>query len=808
MSVRSRALPRRVAAAACALFLLPVLATAVVAADPVQLQARALVAGRFEEGGWLGIAVSLTNDAQPASGFVVADGQDGPVRRAVELPAGARKQVTLYLRPSAFLRTVEIRFENASGERLAGDSADVKVLESSAATVALFGDPQGNLRAQVTRRGSGLAEPIGLTAADLPERPEPLAGIETIVWAGDSTTLTEAQRRSLERWVAAGGDLVVLGGPDWQSRTAAFDALLPVTGLSAFDNAPLTPLTEWATATLPNDAETATIAAGTPRADAYELVTGSGHSLLTARNSGAGRVIFVGVDLATAPFRDWDGAASFWSRLLPDDRLLQQIGGPGAIPQQQTDAQMSQALANLPSLQVPPAELLLGVIAAYILLIGPASYLVLRRFDRRELAWITAPVLVIVFSAGSYGIGSSIKGSDVIVNEVSIVRTASEASAASVSTYAGVFSPGRATYDLTVRSQALISSLANAFDGSGQAVAHVTEQGDPAHLRGLTVSVFGLQGVRAETVIPYQPSLQVSWHHERRAIVGSVTNTSDQPLSDVAVLADGGAAMVGDLAAGESADFSVSVGPSNGSQPSDRVYGFQNGEFRGTERELQVLTRRQVIDSLMNASGILAGKFGDIAIGAGSGGPYVVGWKDGGAPIDVEVDGQEVQRFSQSVEVLAGRPSLGPGEVTLDPSDLDVGVVATDGDVNQDAIATLLGNGTVDFRISLPLEASRLQPATLTIITGSDVGSILFDQSNANSPLPPGYRVSAFDVSANAWVELGDPNVRSRFEVEQPERFIGAGDSLLVRISGEGVPLEQGLSPVYATASLTGIIGR
>ena len=48
---------------------------------------------------------------------------------------------------------------------------------------------------------------------------------------------------------------------------------------------------------------------------------------------------------------------------------------------------MTTALANLPSLAVPSAELLLAIIVGYILLIGPLSYLVLRRLDRRELAW-------------------------------------------------------------------------------------------------------------------------------------------------------------------------------------------------------------------------------------------------------------------------------------------------------------------------------------------------------------------------------------------------------------------------------------
>ena len=58
-------------------------------------------------------------------------------------------------------------------------------------------------------------------------------------------------------------------------------------------------------------------------------------------------------------------------------------------------ASMIQALSNLPSLEVPPAELLLAVLVGYILLIGPISYLVLRRLDRRELAWVTAPLLVL-----------------------------------------------------------------------------------------------------------------------------------------------------------------------------------------------------------------------------------------------------------------------------------------------------------------------------------------------------------------------------------------------------------------------------
>lgn len=806
MTVRSRALPRCVAAVACALFLLPAIVGVALAADPIQLQVRPLVAGRFEDGGWLGLTVSLTNDGPPVNGRLEASGQDGPVRRAVELPAGARKQVTMFLRPGAFTRQVEVHFQTDAGTSLATGSAEVKVLERSGANVALVGDAQGNLRAQVTTRGDGLPEPVGLAVADLPERPEPLAGLETIVWAGDSSTLTEAQRRALERWIAAGGDLIVIGGPDWQARSAAFADLLPVTGLSSADNVPFDALATWSGSGLPADATLGTAAAGTVRSDAFALAP-EDHPLLTTRSSGAGRVTFIGVDLATRPFRDWPGAAPFWSRLLPDDRLQQQFAGPGSVPQQQIDALMSQALANLPSLQVPPAELLLLVIGAYIVLIGPASYFVLRRWDRRELAWVTAPALVVAFSAGSYGIGSSLKGSDIIINEVSVVRTTSGASAASVSTYAGVFSPSRSTYDLTVRGDALISSLANFFDGNGQPVEHATEQGDPSHLRGLSVSVFGLQGIRAETTIAYRPSLDVSWHHEGRQITGRVTNVSEQPLTDVAVIAAGGGTKVGDLAPGASHEFKLSISPFDGSQASDRVYGFQGGEFTGTDRQLQIQTRRQVIDTLVGP-GAGFGKLGEQPGAADAAGPFVIGWRDAASPVSVEIDGQKVQRFSQAVEVVAGTPTLGPGKIELTPSELHVSVVATDGDVINQDFGTLLGNGMVEFRISLPLQAVGLHPSSAAILTAGDPGSVMFNQFNASNPLPPGYHVSAYNVANDAWVELGNPNALSRFELPQPSEFIGPGDSIRVRIVGDSVPADQGQTPVFATASLSGVLVR
>ena len=799
-------------AIASALLLMLVAVSATAAASPVSLDVRPLLGGRFESGGWLALAVRLTNDGPPVSGYLLAGTSDGTARRPVELPAGARKQVTLYVRPQAFQRKIEVRFEQ-DANILAKAEAELQVLDSSSsAQVVIVGDGSGSLRAQLVARGAGLPEPISLLPADLPERAEPLAGIEVIIWAADSTALDPAQRRSLERWVAAGGQLIVLGGPDWQARSEAFSDLLPVTGLHAVDGATATGLGGWLGGSAPSGKLTAASGKGASGALVLaKLDDKSGEPLVAAVSRGAGRVLYFAVDLATDQFRGWDGAALLWSRLVPEDLVSAQFGG-GGFPAPDQANSMTQALASLPSLDVPPAELLLAVIVGYILLIGPISYLVLRRFDRRELAWLTAPLLVILFSACSYGIGSSLKGSDVILNQINLVRVAAGGSAASVEAYAGIFSPNRATYDLTVKADALVATMnTSAFQPQQQTnqLAYVTDQGNPAHLRGLDVSVFGFQSVRADAVVDYQPGLQVEWHVRERGIEGTVTNAGSVEIEDVAVIGPTIGTLIGNLKPGESKDFSGTVTNLNGGSVSDQVYGLNN--FDGSSQpDRLVMTRRAVIDSLVGLGGAFAmkGGGGGSSLGLDSG-PFVLGWRADPGPIEITVDGRVVQRYDQTVEVINGRPTFGPGAVRIEPAQVSTRIVSTAGEasVQQPGFVTL-GNGEVVFSLGLPLEASGLAPTKVTLLTAPDPSIILGNQGDAGVFLPPGFKLSVRNPGTGEWVTLGDLAQASQFEIDDPTTVLDSGGTIEVRISGSGIDQSFGQTQIFVGARVEGVISE
>ena len=157
------------------------------------------------------------------------------------------------------------------------------------------------------------------------------------------------------------------------------------------------------------------------------------------------------------------------------------------------------AVSNLPSLALPPIGGVLVLLFGYIVLVGPMNYLVLRRFDKREWAWFTVPALIVVFTAGSFAIGGLLRGSEVIVHEVAIVRGAPGTDSAVAQSYLGVFSPTRGSYQVRVPGDALLSAPMNGdFFGGGTAATLDVLQGDPSRVRDLAVGFGSIRTIRAE----------------------------------------------------------------------------------------------------------------------------------------------------------------------------------------------------------------------------------------------------------------------------------------------------------------------
>lgn len=391
---------------------------------------------------------------------------------------------------------------------------------------------------------AGNAQVVSVLPADLPDRAVGYSGVDAFLLRGDAPldALSEAQADALKDWVAGGGHLVVVcpGADPGPYAAPFFQGLLPAT-IRATGKGTLTLTPK----PLPG-----------VRTLAPALVTGP---------YGAGWVSVTTHDLAAAPL-----PPAFWAAALTTPRTL--LGAAtahdAALAQSYygynnggDSALLSSAVLRGPSLDAPGTWVIGLFLLGYLVVLVPVNYLILKRLDRRELAWATIPALVIVFAVGTFGVGYAAKGGSVFVNRAAIVETAAGQSEAGVRGALGLFSPRRTSYDLTLTGTGLVAALPpalpNRFGGGGDAQAsgqtRLVQTPGGAALLDASVNMWAMRAFDFQSTTDLGGTIDVS----ASGNMLTVTNHTPHALTGCQVIRGGTAYPAGTLAPGGTAQVSL-----------------------------------------------------------------------------------------------------------------------------------------------------------------------------------------------------------------------------------------------------------
>jgi hypothetical protein len=790
----------------------------VAAADGPTMDARALLQGHSRVGSWLAIEVHLHNDGAPIVGELrLQGGAQGGTRFSlpIDLASPADKKFIIYAQPPSFGQQLEVLL--VSGDKtVASKKVAFTVHDATQLIVGVVAArPQGLVsQLQLPANQNGIAPvTVPLTAADLPDRIEAWSALDRLVWQDvDTNTLSSDQIAALRGWLALGGRLVIVGGTAGPSVLSGFpDAILPYRPSSTDDvaAASLTSLL----GTAPASATDVPALAGS--LDHGRALVTSGDRVVAADAAyGSGSVSLVGFDPTVGWIADSKSTGQLWRGLIPPRT--------STATSMTDDSQILGAVQQFPAVALPPIGGLLLLLLGYIVLIGPINYIVLRRLDRREWAWITMPILIALFAVGAYGFGSALRGSDIIVNEVAIVRGAPDATEGSAQVYFGIFSPTRGTYQLALPGGALVSApvIGDLFGAQGGALDVV--QGATARVRDLSVGFGSLRTVRAETPVQV-PKLHAELQLVDGKLAGTIRNDSDVVLESPAVVLGGSVSVLDDLAPGAQAAVSLKVTSfPNGQSLSDKVIGqiFYTGS--GSEAERRGATRRQIIDQLT-----FDPSFGTTP-GLPDDGPVVLAWGHSSV-VDVEVAGQ---RPANSANVLFYIPvSMSIRGATVFGSDLMRStVLASDGMVlNKDPNSIYIGVGSVTIAYRPIAFNGTFTPTKvhLTMGLGGDalgggngpaIGPVPaecvpLDGEASAAPLPKACpvptpadqsdgipEVDVFDrTGAGTWRRLPHFQPGSTYDLDHPERYVDPSSGTLQvrfvndRQDGVGIQFQVGL---------------
>lgn len=450
-------------------------------AAEVTWQVSAGFGGVVKEGAWTPVFVDISNEGESQAGRIVVPvtfrgRNERVVNYAVEvdLPRHSKKRYTIYL-PNTRYDRVLLDLSHTRERKDAPDN--LQIADPGDVLVVVIGGDPGFLSFLNAVKGLGLTPPdfdpsqpwqsgsIGEASArvghlgwgELPESWIGWDGVDAVVVADAAFSgASQAGLTALRQWVQVGGTLIVPGGAQSTGMAAGPLAdLLPAEIVGTTTLPDLAALGVWCERAI--DSQSVLGARLSLRPGGRVLCSSERQPLIVAGNVGSGRVIFTAFDFTASPVKYWEGQHALWPKLLAnrsERNLLAQWAEGEQYYWPGPEIGLTQLAATMPEAELPSLWLIVGFLVAYLLVLVPGNYWFLHRIDRRELAWVTTPAIVLVFTLGAYGIGYGMRGGTIVLNRIGIVETHAGAKVAHGRGYLGIFSPSRTTYELSLQETA------------------------------------------------------------------------------------------------------------------------------------------------------------------------------------------------------------------------------------------------------------------------------------------------------------------------------------------------------------------
>ncbi len=786
------------------------------------LQVDAGFNSRYRNGNWIPVHITLYNNGPDFSGTLATSNPPGPISQTsfttvpastyqlpVTLPHRTQKQVTLYL-PIYTLPSVtslSVQLLDHRGNVLQSQSASLQALNSQDVFVGLLSDQEagfGGLQTLSLPNQSGSVVVQFLNAQTMPHMTAVLDNFNIIVLDAFTTSrLTYQQLMALQTWVNQGGALIEIAGAQWQQTLSPLPAdLLPVRvqGISTLPAGthllPIGGSTAGNSGSVAADdtiAAPVTVSAATVQAGAQTILSSSSTPLLVQAHQGQGSICYLAFDPTLEPIVGWPGVTALWKDLLLrslGEQLLPADFGPGP------SFGASYSLAKLQHLlfttRAPTPLVLLLLFLGYLLALGPARWLIMRRLKQPTWSWRIILSAIVIFSLLDYGTALYQQGTSMLGNSFSIIQL--NRGGAHSTSYVNVYMPFvSANGDVQVHLPNGILVQPFAETSQQQEGATITASPDEETQVNVTGdSLRTLNALQVEQDIPVQGAIVSHLALKQGTLVGTVTNTLSTALSDVYILLPQNFVRIGALGAGQTSNIKLTlpVSPASGSLPSctslaNQIAADSGGlpvkyDFLFARSVQQSLNERQrhvsLLVFLMNSL-----RCGDTSLRATGSFATLVGWA--AQPLDgvndVTFNGIHPGGLHETMLVAGLSITYAAGSLILPPDVLPGYLVDADA-VSIRHLSTIsyaVESGQMTFEYSVP-DPAHLDARAITLTQ-------LVDSSTSPYMTPggsPGNSVylSLYNWQTHSWRMITlTPSVP--FTTQNTKAYLGPGGRILVQ---------------------------
>ncbi len=235
------------------------------------------------------------------------------------------------------------------------------------------------------------------------------------IYMGNASNLGFSQviESNVFNWIQQGNTLFIETGANYQRSMNQLPESLKQVNFSEVREETL----DFTGSDLPFVGE-ATLAYGDRLRQDISLIQENDKVLGYAERLGAGRLITLSMDLSAKPLARWNADGLLLSHLMNIlDVKAEMIQG-----QINYYGNNSYQLRYIPMEKQPPYGLMALILGIYSILVGPITYYVLKRKDRRDLMWIAVPAMAITCVTLIYLLGFMTRYDKPISNSISEIN--------------------------------------------------------------------------------------------------------------------------------------------------------------------------------------------------------------------------------------------------------------------------------------------------------------------------------------------------------------------------------------------------
>ncbi len=638
----------------------------------INIDARSAFGYHSKQGAWLPLQIEVANSGPDIEGqlkVVFSNQERFPVdylTKAV-IPSGSTKKFDLNVPVNEYTGSLKVQL-TAGKKVLAEDKINLTFHPSDQAVIGILDREPSEFRSLYGLSSINGSSPVvlSLKQESFPEQAELLSFFDILVIDDINLDLNIKQQEALKRWVNQGGILAAAGGPGWQKVLPNLPPELVIAGISGVETRNLGSLHRM----LASEGLTAPVEP--VQTVVFKDISGrglygeNGRYLAVEKVIGSGKVIYLAYDPALEPMAGWKGTGAIWQELFFGGQTLNTAdksvaylkmgGNPWAL---------TEALNTIPQLQLPSLNGMALVLGLYVLLVGPLSYLVLKKLDKREWTWVTAPALAVVFVAVIYMASFQERRSETLTHQIGVVDVSLGTTYARAETTTGIFAPKFDTYRVELEGQHFVNALPS-FEyrayGPGQVPESqmVVEQSPRSTVIELKdMDAWVMRGFSHETDVSLDGTISGELQFDGSEWVSVISNNTEYDFTDGVLVTAYGFKKTGPIKAGETLKVEMPKGglASQGPPFYYQIYnpGIQwQGPGAPPRQTQQDMLRQQLLEAMFNGAGWNSG-----------GQTMFLAWSDQKVKGTLEIPGRDIEHYYTTLFKV-------PVQMKTDPENLNI----------------------------------------------------------------------------------------------------------------------------------------